>query len=138
MKTRQHGIALLEAMLATLILAIGLLGTIGMQARAYSAMAGAGARAEATIATEKLLGAMASDQANLALYALAAGAAPGQRLQSWYEETRLAIPAASIVVTVTPVAATSRTEVVVSISWTRKKNEPQYTNSVTAYIAQSS
>jgi type IV pilus assembly protein PilV len=39
-------------MLAIVILGIGLLGTVGLQARAYSALSDAGARAEATLAAE--------------------------------------------------------------------------------------
>ena len=41
----QHGIALLEAMIAIVILALGLLGTIGLQARSYSALADSAMRA---------------------------------------------------------------------------------------------
>lgn len=137
-KRQQSGIALLEALLATVILAIGLLGTIGLQARAYSAMASAGARAEATIATEKLLGMMASDQTNLAAFALVPGDEPNQRLTAWYAETRSLIPNASISISVTPTAGTNRTVVVVSISWVRKAGEPTNTHSVTSYMAQSS
>lgn len=137
-KRQQSGIALLEALLATVILAIGLLGTIGLQARAYSAMASAGARAEATIATEKLLGMMASDQTNLAAFALVPGDVPNQRLTAWYAETRSAIPNASISISVTPTAGTNRTVVVVSISWVRKAGEPTNTHSVTSYMAQAS
>ncbi|HAT33952.1 MAG TPA: hypothetical protein DCW29_24840 [Janthinobacterium sp.] len=142
MKTHQNGIALLEVMLATLLLAVGLLGTIGMQARAYSAMSGAGARAEATMATEKLLGTMSNDLGNLSLYKLpaadpapAAPPVPDQRMAAWYAETRKAIPGAIIVVTVTPTPGTTRTQVVVSISWVRRANDPTYTNTVTSYFA---
>ena len=76
-RRRQGGIALLEAMLAIVILGIGLLGTIGLQARAYSALSDAGMRAEATMAGEKLLGVMTADAANLASYNLAENGTPG-------------------------------------------------------------
>lgn len=132
---RQDGIALLEALLATLILAIGLLGAIGLQARAYSALSDAGARAEATIAAEKLLGLMANDQSNLAGFALVAGGAPGARLAAWYGETRAVIPGASITVTVTPTVGTTRTQVDIAIGWTRKAGGPANTHRVTAYVA---
>ena len=135
MKEKQSGIALLEALLAILILAIGLLGAIGLQARAYSALSDAGMRAEATIATEKLLGVMANDQANLASYALAGNAAPQDRLASWHGETRAAIPGATIVITVTP--DLTGTAVTVTISWSRKAGAPVNTHQVTSYIAPS-
>jgi type IV pilus assembly protein PilV len=137
MKRHQQGIALLEALLASLILAIGLLGTIGMQARAYSALSDASQRAEATIATEKLLGIMSSDQANLAAYALAASAVPGARLEVWYAETRTNIPGAQILIAITPEAGTTRSRVVITLSWTRKTGGPVNRHQVTSYIARS-
>ena len=138
MKSHQQGIALLEALLAVLILAIGLLGTIGLQARAYSALSDADMRAEATIATEKLLGVMSNDQANLAAFALTAGGTPGTSLATWYNETRTFIPGATIVITVTPAAGTKRSRIDMSISWTRKAGGPVNVHRVTSYIAQSS
>jgi type IV pilus assembly protein PilV len=132
---QQGGIALLEAMIATIILAIGLLGTIGMQARAYSALSDASMRAEATIATERLLGVIASDQANLASYALVSGAAPGAELAAWVAATRDSIPGALIDVTITPAAGTPRSAVDIRIRWTRKAGAAQNVHQVTAYIS---
>ena len=131
----QRGIALLEALLAAVILAIGLLGTIGLQARAYSALSDAGMRAEATIAAEKLLGVMSTDQANLAAYVLAANGTPGPRLSPWYDETRGRIPGAVITVGVTAAAGTTRNEVDISIKWTRKAGGPANEHRVSSYIA---
>jgi type IV pilus assembly protein PilV len=131
----QSGIALLEALLATLVLAIGMLGTIGMQARAYSALSDASMRAEATIATEQLLGVLASDQGNLASYALAAGGTPSTKLAPWYGATAGSIPGALIDITITPTAGTPRSEVDIRIRWTRKAGGPQNVHQVTAYIS---
>lgn len=133
----ERGVALLEALIAVLILAIGLLGTIGLQARAYSALADASMRAEATMATERLLGLMNSDQGNLGAYALAAAATPSTRLAQWYADTTAAVPGASIVITVTPLAGSTRNAIVASISWTRKSGGPTNKHMITAYIAQS-
>lgn len=132
---QQGGIALLEAMIATVILAIGLLGTIGMQARAYSALSDASMRAEATIATERLLGVIASDQANLASYALVSGAVPSAVLTPWVSATRASIPGALIDVTITPAAGTPRSAVDIRIRWTRKAGATQNQHQVTAYIS---
>jgi type IV pilus assembly protein PilV len=131
----QRGIALLEALLAIVVLAIGLLGTIGMQARSYSALSEASMRAEATIATESLLGVMASDQANLAKYALAAGATPSAELLPWYTATRASIPGAQVVITIAAVAGTARSEVDITLSWTRKAGGPTNVHQVTSYIS---
>lgn len=130
-----RGIALLEALVAIALLAIGLLGAIGLQARSYSALADTGMRAEATIAADKLLGVMAADQANLAAYALANGGTVGVRLKPWYDETRAHIPGAGIVVAVAPVAGTGRTQVTVTISWMRKANTAANQHSIVSYIA---
>jgi type IV pilus assembly protein PilV len=134
---RQHGIALIEALLAAVLLAIGLLGTIGLQARSQSALADAGMRAEATIAAEKLFGIMATDQDNLAAYALDSGGKPGPLLAGWYAETRTRIPNAVITVQVTAAAGTTSTAVAIAILWTRKLGDQQNGHRITSYIARS-
>jgi type IV pilus assembly protein PilV len=134
---RQRGVALLEALIAVLLLAIGLLGTIGLQARAYSALSEAGMRAEATLATEKLLGVMGNDLANIDKYGLKVGAKPGDALKAWYAETQERIPGAAIVITVAPAATVSGFEVDMTISWTRKAGEKENVHHVVSYIASS-
>lgn len=129
-----RGIALVEVLVAVVILGIGLLGTIGLQARAYSALADSGMRAEATMAAEKLIGLMTTDQANLAAYALAPGGTISSRLQPWVDETRAHIPGATIEVDEAPAANTDGTEVVVTIGWTRKAGAANQ-HRVVAYIA---
>ena len=131
----QSGIALLEALLAAVILAIGLLGTIGLQARAYSALSDAGLRAEATIAAGKLLGVMNTDLANLADYRLAAGAPPSTRLAPWHAETRRLIPGATIVIGVTVATPTAPATVDIAISWRRTSATPLNTHRITSYFA---
>lgn len=137
MNHKQSGVALLEAVIATLILAIGLLGAVGLQARAYSVLSDAGMRAEATIASDKLIGMMTVDQANLASYAYGGTGVPNAKLAAWYNETRANIPNAAITVTVTPVPLTFRTNVGVRIGWTRKTGGQPSWHAVTSYIAQS-
>jgi type IV pilus assembly protein PilV len=132
-----RGIALVEALVAVVILGLGLLGAIAMQTRSYAALADAGMRAEATMAAEMLVGVMSVDQANLSSYVVAVGATPGARLAPWYNETRSHIPNAQIAVTVTPVPNTTSTEVVVTIGWTRKAGAASSSHRVAAYIAQS-
>lgn len=145
-RRRQSGIALLEAMIATVILAIGLLGTIGLQARAYSAMNEASMRVEATIATEKLFGLMSTDVQNLPAYAMASGGTPGASLAKWVEEVKGnststpkipgTVPGAVISVAVAPNSnGTNSTAVTVKISWTRKAGGPTNTNTMTSYLS---
>lgn len=133
---KQGGVALLEALVATLILAVGLLGAIGMQARAYSALSDAGMRAEATMASEKLLALMTIDQANLANYDTSS-ASPSAPLANWITETRNAIPGAGLSVQVNSVATTSRSVVNIAISWRRKQGGQINQHVITSYIANS-
>ena len=131
----QQGIALLEALLAAVILAIGLLGTIGLQARAYAALSDAGMRAEAAIAADKLLGIMNTDQGNLEAYGIAAGGQPSARLAPWYGETRTLIPGATVVVNITLAAGGAPAAVDIAISWRRKADTPVNTHRITSYFA---
>ena len=131
---RQGGVALLEALIAAVLLAIGLLGTIGLQARAYSALSDAGMRAEATIAAERLIGVMTSDGEQLAAYRLAAGGTPGTRLAPWYNATRQAIPGAQVEVAVVPGGASFPSSVTIAIRWQRKSGEMANTHTVRAFI----
>jgi type IV pilus assembly protein PilV len=131
---RQDGVALIEALIAALLLAIGLLGTIGLQARAYSSLSDAGMRIEATIAAERLLGVMTSDSAHMSEYALASGATPGARLAAWYGATRRNIPGAAVTVAVTPAAGSAPAAVTITIGWQRKANDPANAHTVRAFI----
>jgi type IV pilus assembly protein PilV len=132
---RQRGIALIEALIAIVLLGIGLLGTIGLQGRSYAALADTGMRAEATIAAEKLIGVISTDQPNMAAYALAANGTPSASLQPWYDETRGRIPGAVISVAVVATSATTPGQVTVSIQWTRKAGTSANSHTVTSYIA---
>lgn len=131
-RRRQGGIALLEALIAVVILALGLLGTIAMQARSYSALADAGMRAEATLAADRLVGIMTNDAANLAGYEVALDADVPDALAAWATETSAAMPGARYSVTVVPEA--QRTRVDIEIHWQRKRDDPDNQHLVTAYI----
>lgn len=131
-RSTQRGIALLEVMIATVILAIGLLGTVGLQARAYSALNDAGQRAEATIASEKLFGLMSTDMGNLPSYALTEGGTGNAVLTTWLSDTTTAIPGAKTSITVTPSSnGTDSTQVTVVIKWQRKAGDASTANSST-------
>jgi type IV pilus assembly protein PilV len=131
---REQGVALLEALIAAVLLAIGLLGTIGLQARAHSALSDAGMRAEATIAAERLIGVMMSDAEQLDAYRLAPGANAGPRLAPWYNATRRAIPGAQVEVAVAPGATGFPASVTIAIRWQRKSGEMANTHTVRAFI----
>jgi type IV pilus assembly protein PilV len=130
---RQQGVAMLEAMIAIVILAIGLLGSVGLQARSYSALSDASARAEATIAAEKLLGIMSNDAANVNSYVLSEGGTGGTAVAPWLAETKQAIPSAIVSVQVTQ--QTRRAMVQISIRWTRKSGAEENKHVLTSYVA---
>ncbi len=131
----QRGVALVEALIAVVLLAIGLIGAIGIQARSVGALSDATARAEAVMASESLVGIMSNDQLNLSQYVLAQAGTPSTRLAPWYAETQAAIPGASVTVAVTPTAGTTHNRVDIAISWTRKAGDPANTHLLTAHLA---
>ena len=133
---RSRGIALIEVLVAIVLLGVGVLGTIGLQAKSYSALADTGMRAEATIAADKLIGVMTTDQANLPAYVLAGGS-PSASLKPWYDETRSHIPNATITVAATPSSTTAPGQVTVTITWLRKTGSAatRSVHSVTSYLA---
>jgi len=133
----QRGVALLEALLAVVLLGIGLIGTLALQTRSVAALSEAGLRAEATIAANELLGVMNTDQARLADYAVARNANPGARLKPWHDAVKSHLPGATIEVTVTPAAGTTRTAVGISIGWQRTSGGEGNVHEITSYLSQS-
>lgn len=134
-RRRQRGIALIEAMVASVLLAIGLLGAIAMQARSQSALNDTAMRAEATIAASRLLGTMALDQANLGGYVLDAGGTAGAALAPWYADTRARIPGATVTVAVDSASKPGRTRVEITIRWTRRAGAAANQHRIVSYIA---
>ncbi len=132
---QQRGIAMIESLIAILILGIALVGTLGLQARSVAALSDAGLRAEATIAANQLLGIMNTDIANAASYAVAKAATPGERLAPWYAEVRARIPGATIEVGVSPTEGTTRTEVDIVIGWQRTTDSQVNQHRVTSYLS---
>lgn len=132
----QQGIAMLEALLAIVILAIGVIGTVGLQARSVSALADAGLRAEAAIAANKLLGVMNTDIANIGAYQVASGAVPPARLAAWHAETLRLIPGATVAIVITAATAPASPSVVdITIKWKRKADTPENTHRIVSYVA---
>ncbi len=130
LRIRLSGVALIEVMIAVLILAIGVVGAIGLQAKSLSALSNAGARVDATIAAEKVIGLMSTDQANLATYVWdGTGTAP-TALGNWWLEvngdasttppTPGLLPNATVVITVTAIAGSTASLVSVTLTWQRR------------------
>ena len=142
-KSRQGGMALIEVMIAVIVLAIGVLGAVGLQARSLSALSNAGARVDATIAAERAIGLMWTDQANFATYAWnsTGGPAPAA-LANWFADTQAVLPNATAAITVTPIAGSNASLVSVTLTWQRRtgasgdKNADQLnTHTIVATVA---
>lgn len=133
----QRGMALLEALIAILILAIGLIGTLGLQVHSQKALDEAGMRSEATIAAGQLIGVMNTDLDHLGEYALAAGAQPGARLAGWHAALVGSLPGASAQVEVTPETGTERTAVKITIAWRRSADAQLNRHHIVTYMSRS-
>jgi type IV pilus assembly protein PilV len=64
----QKGVALIEALVSILIISIGVLALIGLQARAVQTVSDAKYRSDAGFLANKIIAVMWSDQANFATY----------------------------------------------------------------------
>lgn len=131
---KQGGGAMLEAIVAVILLAVGLIGTVGMQARSYAAINDAGMRAEATLAADRLVGIMHNDYDNIDDYAFrqADKKAPAAPLKPWLADTLAAIPGAGVDVVVARGA--TRTQVDITIAWQRRKGDEPHRHAMTTYI----
>lgn len=132
----QRGVALLEAMIAVILLAIGLMGTLVMQSRSVTALSEAALRAEAVVAATQLLGVMNADRDKLTDFRVASGAAPGARLAAWHADVLKRIPGATISVGVDTTDATKRTRVDIAINWQRTSDSQANVHRITSYLSE--
>lgn len=128
----QRGVAIVEALVAAVILGIGLVGTVAMQARSYAALAEAGQRAEAAIQAEKLVGLMSNDAAHIDDYKVALGGAPTESLRDWAEGLDAVMPGAKFGVTLTNTGYQQQVDI--EIRWTRRKGDAENQHLVTSYV----
>ena len=124
----ERGFMLIEALVALLIFAFGVLGIVGLQASMTKAQTQSRFRADASLLAQQVIGAMWSDTSNLTSYATASCAGYG-RCNEWARRVSTALPngAATVDLSAAPV-------VVISITWT-PPNEQQHTYTTTSAIA---
>lgn len=116
LRTAQLGAALLEALVAILLLMLGILALIGLQGRMVSASTEAQMRGEATYLADQLIGRMSVDQGNLASYDNTDGSC-GTYCTAWVANVTNTLPKGAATVTVTDVTTDSAT-VEVTVNWT--------------------
>ena len=80
----QGGVALLEVLIAILIVSFGILGIIGLQANSIALTTDARYRVEASAFAERLIAEMWMNPVNLANYAYAGSGSPPAPLANWY------------------------------------------------------
>lgn len=124
---RARGFMLIEALVALLIFAFGVLGLVGLQATMTKAQSTAKYRADAAFLAQQVLGTMWSDAPNIASYATA-NCAGYSRCKSWATKVASTLPAGTAAVTL------AGTDITVAITWTQP-NEGSHTYSTRTTIA---
>lgn len=112
------GMTLIEVLVAMTIFAFGILGTLGMQARAISYFNDAKYRTEAALLTDSMINKVWLDRANLANYQYGGSGTAPAPVRAWLTEVQSTLPNGKAVVTVTPASST----VQVTVSWTPPNN----------------
>lgn len=92
---RQTGVALLEVLIAILLISFGILGIIGLQANAIGFTTDARNRIEAGALADRIVAQMWVDPANLASYDWAGSGSPPAVLASWVDDVKAALPNAT-------------------------------------------
>jgi type IV pilus assembly protein PilV len=122
-----RGFMLIEALVALLIFAFGVLGLVGLQAAMTKAQSTSKYRADAAFLAQQVVGTMWSDATNIANYS-AANCTGYARCNSWAAKVASTLPGGAA--TVTLVA----NDVTVAISWTQP-NEGTHTFTTRTTIA---
>ncbi len=138
---RQRGSFLLEALISVLIVAFGILGLIGLQARAFQNVDDAQYRAEAAYLANQLIGQMwVSSQATL-VNDFDSGVGTGAPYNEFKTWIRQRLPGAAVagndpVVTITPSAAgtANSSDVLIQVFWQPPGEPVRHKLEVTATI----
>jgi type IV pilus assembly protein PilV len=127
-KPAARGFMLIEALVALLIFAFGVLGLVGLQATMTKAQSTAKYRADASFLAQQVLGTMWSDAPNLANYATA-NCTGYARCNSWAAKVASTLPGGNAAVTVVA------SDVTVAITWTQpNEGSHSYTTRTTIAI----
>jgi type IV pilus assembly protein PilV len=96
-KTRQGGVALLEALIGILIFSIGILAVVGMQATAIRTVSDSKYRSDAAFLASQLMTQIWTDAGNVGQYAYNGTGAPPARLTDWVNQVNTRLPGATLV-----------------------------------------
>ena len=130
-RSAARGVMLIEALVALLIFAFGVLGLVGLQAAMTKAQGTAKFRADAAFLAQQVLGTMWSDAPNIANYAVGGGAVACDayaRCNAWKGKVANTLPGGVPSITI------AGSNVTVAISWTQP-NEGTHTFTTRSTIA---
>lgn len=133
---KQSGVAMIEILVSVLLLSIGVLGSLGLQARGISAITDAQMRTQTMLVSERIIGAISADYANAANYAYGGTGTVPSVLTGVVSEMRKEAPGAALAVVVTPAVGTNRVQVDITLTWAQKSDkQTTNTQSVRAYVS---
>lgn len=107
----QRGIALIEALVAILIFAFGIVGLVGLQAAMTRAQGTAKLRADAVYLGAQVIGAMWADRTNIAQYD-SANCSSYNPCKDWLSKVGAALPGGAATI-----SATSSGDVALTVTW---------------------
>ena len=100
MRQVSHGISLIEVLVAMTIFSFGVLGMVGMEARAIAYFSDAKFRTDAALLSDALINDAWVNRANLAGYAYGGTGTAPAAVQPWLNEVQGALPNAGATVAV--------------------------------------
>ena len=132
-RSAAKGVMLIEALVALLIFAFGVLGLVGLQAAMTKAQGTAKFRADAAFLAQQVLGTMWSDAPNIANYGTGGGGGvnacyANARCRAWTDKVSGTLPAGTASVQI------AGSDVTVAITWTQP-NEGTHTFTTRSAIA---
>ena len=112
-RSRQDGMALIEALVGVLIFAFGIIGLVGLQVAMTRAQGTAKFRSDAAYLSSQVVGAMWADRGNLAQYNTDTTCAAYVACKDWTDKVATTLPAG----TASLVATAGTGDVALTITW---------------------
>lgn len=132
-KHGQGGVALLEALIAILLISFGILGIIGLQANSIAFTTDARYRVDAGALADRLVAEMWVNPANVASYTWAGAGAPPAAAATWIADVQNALPGATALPPLIDVGADN--VVTITLRW-QLPNGSAHNHMVIAHINQ--
>ena len=112
-RSRQRGVALIEALVGILIFAFGIIGLVGLQVAMTRAQGTAKYRSDAAYLGSQVVGAMWADRANMGQYNTGGGCSGYVPCKDWTDKVATTLPAG----TASLVTDAGTGDVAVTITW---------------------